>query len=169
MQLKVLTCHISFFTTLKMSALPKSGSPTARRRSDRASRNPRVLSTQPQLPTALQVLLGFQQTTSWMTLGIVGVVLGIYGWTVYTPLLWSQEYKELKALQKTERQLIANTEAIKHQLAMEADRPNSGLVNPTPGQNIFLPAKQSDMIAAKAPAATATPTALNLAVKPVAY
>ena len=152
-----------------MSALPKSASPRSRRRSDRVVRNPRVLSTQPQLPTALQVLLGFQQTTSLMTLGVVAIVLGIYGWTVYAPLLWSQEYKELKALQKTERQLIANTEAIKHQLALEADRPHSGLVNPTPDQNIFLPAKQSDRIVAKAPVDPAMPAALNLAVKPIAY
>lgn len=150
-----------------MSALPKPD--TYPRRRARTPATPLTTSPQQQLPTSLQVLLGFQQTTSLITLGVVTVVLGIYGWTVYTPLLWSQEYKQLKALQKTERQLIANTEAIKHQLAQEADRPSSGLVNPSPNQNIFLPTKQSDMIAPKAEKVAVTPPALSFTVKPIAY
>jgi hypothetical protein len=150
-----------------MSALPKPD--TYARRRTRTPAAPFTTSPQQQLPTSLQVLLGFQQTTSWITLGVVTVVLGIYGWTVYTPLLWSQEYKQLKALQKTERQLIANTEAIKHQLAKEADRPSSGLVNPSPEQNIFLPTKQSDMIAPKAENVAVTPPSLSFTVKPIAY
>ena len=154
-----------------MSALPKSNTSARHRRLDRSKlKTPTTIAApQQQLPTALQVLLGFQQATSWMTLGIVGVVLGIYGWTVYTPLLWSKEYQQLKALQKTERQLVANTEAIKHQLAQEADRPSSGLVNPSPDQNIFLPTKQSDMIAPKAQNIAANHPSLSFTVKPIAY
>jgi len=152
-----------------MFALPKPDAYADRRPLEHPQTTSVISSAQQQLPTALKVLLGFQQTTSLMTLGIVGVVLGIYGWTVYTPLLWSSEYQQLKALQKTERQLIANTEAIKHQLAQEADRPSSGLVNPSPGQNIFLPAKQSDMIAPKAETVVATPPSLSFTVKPIAY
>jgi hypothetical protein len=156
-----------------MSALPKFNTYARPRRLDRAKAKAQTPTTiappQPQLPTALQVLLGFQQATSLITLGVVGIVLGIYGWTVYTPLLWSQEYQQLKALQKTERQLIANTEAIKHQLAQEADRPSSGLVNPRPDQNIFLPTKQSDMIAPKAQGTTVVHPSLSFTVKPIAY
>ena len=150
-----------------MSALPKSDTGTDRRSQPQTT--PLITPPQQQLPTALQVLLGFQQTTSLVTLAIVGVVLGIYGWTVYTPLLWSKEYQQLKALQKTERQLVANTEAIKHQLAQEADRPNSGLVKASPDQDIFLPTKQSDMIAPKAQQIAATPPSLSFTVKPIAY
>lgn len=122
-----------------------------------------------QLPTALQVLLGFQQATSWITLGVVCITLGIYGWTVYTPLRWSQKYQQLQALQKTERQLVANTEAIKHQLAQEADLPSSGLVNPSPDQNIFLPTKQNTTIVSKAQTVAVTPGTHSLTVKPIAY
>ncbi|MEB3159884.1 MAG: hypothetical protein VKL20_00345 [Synechocystis sp.] len=154
-----------------MSALPKSATYARHRRLDRSKvKAPTTLtSPQQQLPTALQVLLGFQQATSLITFGVVGIVLGVYGWTVYTPLQWSQEYQQLKALQKTERQLIANTEAIKHQLAQEADRPSSGLVNPSPDQNIFLPTKQSDMIAPKAQPIAANHPSLSFTVKPIAY
>lgn len=154
-----------------MPALPKSDTDARHRRLNRSkAKSPTAIaSPQQQLPTALQVLLSFQQATSLITLGIVGVVLGIYGWTVYTPLQWSQAYQQLKTLQKTERQLIVNTEAIKHQLAQEADRPNSGLVNPSPDQNIFLPTKQSDLIASKVQHITANHPSLSLTVKPIAY
>jgi hypothetical protein len=121
------------------------------------------------LPTSVQVLLRFQQVTSCITLGVVATVLGVYGWTVYTPSLWSKEYKELKALQQTERQLITNTEAIKHQLAQEADRPSSGLVNPSPGQNLFLPAKSSQQTIDKDNTAVASTPNFNLSARPVAY
>ena len=94
-----------------------------------------------QLPTALQVLLRFQQTTTVLTLAAIVSALGLYGWTAMTPLQWNQSYQELKALQKTERQLMVNTEAIKHQLTLEANQSRSGLIPASPHQNIFLPEK----------------------------
>ena len=155
-----------------MSALPKFDAyhhQQPRERPQTAKPTPLIPSPKQQLPTALQVLLGFQQTTSWMTLGMVSVALSIYGWTVYTPLLWSQEYQALKALQKTERQLVTNTEAIKHQLALEADRPNSGLVNPNPSQNLFLPIKQNGVSTNPLQNDGTPPTAFSLSATPIAY
>ncbi len=120
------------------------------------------------LPTGLQVLISFQKTTSWATLGLVGMALTLYGLTVYTPIQWSREFAKLKTLQQTERQLIANTESLKHQLAQQAEKPNSGLVKSSPQQNIFLPASSSlpQGVATPAPASSVS---LFLAQKPVAY
>ncbi|MBE9176740.1 hypothetical protein IQ225_18045 [Synechocystis salina LEGE 06155] len=154
-----------------MSALPKPAFPS--RRATVAASKPTPLITSPgeSLPTSLQVLLRFQQATSCLTLGVVATVLGVYGWTVYTPTLWSKEYQQLKALQQTERQLITNTEAIKHQLAQEADRPDSGLVKANPNQNIFLPAQTSStpVPADDANSAVASVPNFNIATGPVAY
>lgn len=152
-----------------MSALPNSALPTYRRRIISPEPTPLISPTKEPLPTSIQVLLRFQQVTSCITLGVVATVLGVYGWTVYTPNLWSKEYTQLKALQQTERQLITNTEAIKHQLAQEANLPSSGLVNPSPNQNLFLPAKPNQSTIDKEIPTVATVQNFNIAAKPVAY
>jgi hypothetical protein len=123
-----------------------------------------------ELPTALQVLSQLQRATTVVTLGLVTVALGVYGWTVYTPMQWSREYTKLKTLQQTERQLLANTESIKNQLARQAEQPQSGLVKVSPQQNIFLPATMippPPAVQEKATAGTALP--LVMAHKPLAY
>ncbi len=152
-----------------MSALPKPAFPSRRTTVAASQPTPLIAHPQESLPTSLQVLLRFQQATSCLTLGIVATVLGVYGWTVYTPTLWSKEYQQLKALQQTERQLITNTEAIKHQLAQEADQPGSGLVKATPGQNIFLPAQASAPPASADNSTVASATNFNITTGPVAY
>ncbi|MBE9196886.1 hypothetical protein IQ219_16595 [Synechocystis sp. LEGE 06083] len=152
-----------------MSALPKPAFPSRRTAVAASQPTPLITSPRESLPTSLQVLLRFQQATSCLTLGVVATVLGIYGWTVYTPTLWSKEYQQLKALQQTERQLITNTEAIKHQLAQEADQPSSGLVKANPNQNIFLPAQASAPPASPDHATVASATNFNIATRPVAY
>ena len=152
-----------------MSALPKPAFPTRRTTIVASQPTPLITSPRESLPTSLQVLLRFQQATSCLTLGIVATVLGVYGWTVYTPTLWSKEYQQLKALQQTERQLITNTEAIKHQLAQEANQPSSGLVKASPGQNIFLPAQASAPPASVDNSTVASASNFNITTRPVAY
>lgn len=152
-----------------MSALPNSAPLTYRRRIASPEPTTLIATPKPPLPISVQVLMRFQQVTSCITLGMVATVLGVYGWTVYTPTLWSKEYQELKALQQTERQLITNTEAIKNQLAREADRPGSGLVNPSPGQNLFLPAKAREQTPEQDNSAVASIQNFNIAARPVAY
>ncbi|AIE75281.1 MULTISPECIES: hypothetical protein [unclassified Synechocystis] len=153
-----------------MSALPKPSFPPRRTAVISPVPTPIANSTRESLPTSLQVLLRFQQVTSCITLGVMATVLGVYGWTVYTPTLWSREYQQLKALQQTERQLITNTEAIKHQLAQEANQPSSGLVKASPSQNIFLPAQPTSVPSAENDvAAVASVANFNLATGPVAY
>ena len=128
---------------------------------------PSILPQTP-LPTSLQFLLRFQQATSVFTLGLVGIALGVYGWTVYTPRAWSQEFHKLLTLQRYERQLITNNESIKHQLAEQATKPGSGLVKAMPQQNIFLAASPNSLSLSKAkPVKAQSP--LIISKEPIAY
>jgi hypothetical protein len=120
------------------------------------------------LPTSLQFLLRFQQASSVLTLGLVGIVLGVYAWTVYTPKAWSHEFHKLQMLQRHERQLVANNESIKHQLAEQAAKPSSGLVNTTPQQNIFLAASPNKLSLSRTKSIQ-SPTPLRMPNKPIAY
>ncbi len=148
-----------------MSALPNTSVPPTVSRPTQLNAN-----TINQLPTALQVLLRFQQTTTVLTLTVVGAALGFYGWTVYTPLRWNDAYQQLKALQQQERQITVNTEAIKHQLAQEANQPNSGLVNPNPHHNIFLPEKTIESVASqKSEFPMAQTVVMPVSTRPMAY
>ncbi|BFM38930.1 hypothetical protein OLK001_08560 [Synechocystis sp. LKSZ1] len=125
-----------------------------------------------ELPTALLVLSHFQRATTVLTLGLVTLALGIYGSTVYTPMQWSREYARLKTLQQTERQLLANTESIKNQLAQQAEQPNSGLVKVSPQQNIFLPTSalpSQPLTRESTTVATVSTLPLVLNHKPLAY
>lgn len=148
-----------------MSALPNTSVPPTVSRPTQLNAN-----TSDQLPTALQVLLRFQQTTTVLTLTVVGAALGFYGWTVYTPLRWNDAYQQLQVLQQQERQITVNTEAIKHQLAQEASQPNSGLVNPSPHHNIFLPEKNVEYITAQqAESASNETVVMPVSTRPMAY
>ncbi len=90
------------------------------------------------LPLSLQFLSHLQQGSSAIACILVALALGVYGWTVYMPTLWSREFKKLETLQRHERDLIAANETLKHQLAEQAERPESGLAQPHPSQVIFL-------------------------------
>ncbi|MEG3436981.1 hypothetical protein V0288_07595 [Pannus brasiliensis CCIBt3594] len=83
--------------------------------------------------------LGFiQKVTSAITFSLLGATLGIYAWTVYIPKVWDKEYGKLETLQRHERHLLATNETLKHQLAEQAERPETGFGNPRPFQTIFL-------------------------------
>ena len=91
----------------------------------------------------------------------------MYGWTVYTPRAWSQEFKKLRTLQSHERQLVSTNEMLKNQLAKQAEKPNSGLIRPNPNYNVFLPSSK-----AMAPATeklSENPSAKIVSTEPIAY
>ncbi len=82
--------------------------------------------------------------SSVMTFLLVTAMLVVYGWTVYSQQLWSQAYRKLQNLQRSERQLTTNNEVLKNQLAQEAQTSAAKLVSPSPATAIFLrPAPES--------------------------
>lgn len=103
------------------------------------------------LPSWLKLLMKVQQGSTVMTLLLMGTVLAIYGWTVFTQQRWGQEYRRWGALQKHEQQLMATNEVLKNQMAQQAENPKSGFVAPDPSSMIFLapaaprPAVQPDI------------------------
>lgn len=126
----------------------------ARLTSLRATKPSPVVRKLPQakpLPGWLKLLIAAQRSSSVLTLCLVGSVLAVYGWTVYSQQLWSTNYQRLETLQRNERQLTAANEVLKNQIAQQAESPNSGLVIPRPDQTIFLqPAPLRDPVAAPA-------------------
>jgi hypothetical protein len=91
-----------------------------------------------QLSSKVQFLLFIQKGFSIITFCLVGTTLGMYAWTVYFPKLWSSEYKKLETLQRYERHITATNESLKNQLAQQAEKPETGLSNPSPTQSIFI-------------------------------
>ncbi|WP_052128553.1 hypothetical protein [Neosynechococcus sphagnicola] len=90
------------------------------------------------LPLGLRLLGEIQQGSTMGLLLIVIAVLGVYGWSVYSQRLWSQQFEHLQTLQRQERQLTAANEALKNQMAEMALRPSAGLIPPSPTKTIFL-------------------------------
>ncbi|MDJ0677162.1 MAG: hypothetical protein QNJ36_17575 [Calothrix sp. MO_167.B42] len=76
---------------------------------------------------------------------LVVAVLVVYGWTVYSQKLWGQNYRKLQELQRDERQLTKTNEVLKNKMAQEAEKPNAGLLSPTPNKTIFLPGEQLEV------------------------
>jgi hypothetical protein len=144
---------------------PRSAS--QRNRSQTPKAEPIDLAQQP-LPTGLQFLLRFQQATSIATFGLVGIALAVYGWTVYTPNAWSQEFKKLRTLQSHERQLVSTNEMLKNQLAKQAEKPNSGLIRPNPNYNVFLPSSKAMAPITQKPSDNPS-SKLMVGTEPIAY
>jgi hypothetical protein len=69
---------------------------------------------------------------------LVAVTLVVYGWTVYSQELWSQAYQKLQNLQRQDRQLTTTSEVLQNKMAVEGEKPSTGLVAPTPGGMIFI-------------------------------
>jgi hypothetical protein len=85
--------------------------------------------------------------------GLIVAMLVVYGSTVYTQQLWSQEYGRLKRMQRHERQAIAANESLKAQLAAQAERPESGLVPKSINSMVIVPASPQRLPRVVAPAA----------------
>lgn len=71
---------------------------------------------------------------------LVVAALVVYGSMVYTQQLWSKEYSNLKKMQRNEREMVAANEALKNQLAQQAERPESGLIPRSPAAMLIVPA-----------------------------
>ena len=89
-------------------------------------------------PLWLKALMSFHFISSITTFILVGSALGVYGWTVYTQQSWGKSYRYLESLQRNERELITTNETIKNNFAIEAEKPEMGLVDPNVNTTIFL-------------------------------
>ena len=109
------------------------------------------------VPLWLMRLCALQRHSSIVTFLLVASMLVVYGWTVYSQQLWSKEYRKLETLQRHERQLTTTNEVLKNQMALQAERPNTGLVAPSPASAIFLPpAPQNPSLQQASPISPAT-------------
>lgn len=117
------------------------------------------------IPKWLRMLVLAQRGSSIVTFTLVGLTLLVYGWTVYSQELWGRQYRQLEALQRQERQLTATNEALKQNLAQQAEQPDSQLAPPNPSSIIFMPPASPRPTTAPAPT-SATPLAPN---RPLAY
>ena len=98
----------------------------------------KVLPARPQQPVWLRSLLQAQRASSVVAVMLLGGALSLYGLTVYGEQRWSQDYQKLETLRLQEQQLSAASEVLKHQLAKEAQNPETGLAPQKPGNTIFL-------------------------------
>ena len=142
-------------------AVPKRSQPPLRAvPSPAGAATVRRLPSKRSLPLWLRLLIQAQRGSLVIAFILVTATLIVYGSTVYTQQLWSKEYRKLKTLQRNEREMIATNEGLKNQLALQADRPGSGLVPQTPDNTIFLqPAPQR-------PALVTTPSAPKAELAP---
>ncbi|WP_416676281.1 hypothetical protein [Egbenema bharatensis] len=103
--------------------------------------DPKVVTALPRtqgIPGWLNLLVKTHRASLMLTFLLVGAVLAAYGWTVVIQQQWGREYRRLETLQKHERQLVAGNEAIKNQMAEQAESPTSGLMVPDPNNAFFL-------------------------------
>lgn len=89
-------------------------------------------------PMWLRSLLRVERASSAVVVLLLGGALTLYGLTVYGEQRWSQEYQKLETLRRGEQQLSAASEVLKHQLAKEAENPETGLAPQKPADTIFL-------------------------------
>lgn len=89
-------------------------------------------------PMWLRSLLRVERASCAAAVLLLGGALTLYGLTVYSEQRWSQEYQKLETLRLREQQLSAASEVLKHQLAKEAQNPETGLIPQKPADTIFL-------------------------------
>ncbi len=92
---------------------------------------------QPQ-PLWLQSLSVVQRLSSIATTLLIGSTLAVYGLTVYGESNWTKEYPKLEQLRRQEHQLRAAQEALKNNIAIDANKTTTGLVVPQPGDMIYI-------------------------------
>lgn len=90
------------------------------------------------VPSWLFPLRSLQRRFGIATYMLIAGMLVAYGSTVYLQQKWSQEYRKLENLQRYERQLTTTNEALKNQLASEAEQPDAGLISPNPAMAVIL-------------------------------
>lgn len=87
-------------------------------------------------PKWLQALFTVQQATTVAAWGLGVTVLGLYGWTVYSQQVWSQNYERLSRLQRSEEQMLSAIEGLKEQATLQAA--STDLQPATPSSTIPL-------------------------------
>ncbi len=123
---------LSFSTTREHSSPEHKGLETSSHRLP-------IVSTSKAAPLWLLRLYNLHHYSSVVAFFLVAATLVVYGWTVYSQELWSQDYRRLQNLQRNERQLTTTNATLTNKMAEEAERPTTGLVSPTPARTIFLP------------------------------
>lgn len=89
-------------------------------------------------PLWLQSLSVLQRLSSVATTLLIGSTLAVYGLTVYGESSWTKEYPKLEQLRRQEQQLRAAQEALKNNIAIDANETTTGLVVPQPGDMIYI-------------------------------
>jgi hypothetical protein len=157
-----------------MAVASKSAGSTHKRKNISKSKGQTValLRNSRSTPLWLLRLCHLQHRFSAIAWLLVATTLGVYSWTVYSQLKWSQAYGRLESLQLYERQLMSTNEAIKNKLALQAQQPDSGLVPPHPTAAIVLqPASGNPERTPNSMPLTSTPTAQSkqLTTIPLSY
>lgn len=118
------------------------------------------------MPRWLLLLIRLQRSSTVLALILVVATLIVYSSTVYTQQLWSKEYRRLKDDQRSERQLVSTSEALKNQLSQQAERPSSGLIPKTPSSMLLV--QPAPPRSASLPAVV-TPKPESMIVAPLGY
>ncbi|MEX0269551.1 hypothetical protein AB3R30_10435 [Leptolyngbyaceae cyanobacterium UHCC 1019] len=116
----------------------------------------RKLPAAPPLPKWLRLLMQAQRGSLIVTFALIVTTLVVYGGTVYMQQLWTKEYRKLKTMQRSERQMLAASEVLKNQIIQQAESPNSGLVTKTP---------QHTLVLESSPLRTVKPAAIPIVIK----
>lgn len=90
-------------------------------------------------PPWLHFLLNVHRSSLLITFTLVGATLLVYGNIVATQQTWSRELSRQQVRDRQERQMQTAIEAIKTQLAKQAELPTSGLVPRSPQTQITVP------------------------------
>lgn len=91
------------------------------------------------VPMWLMRFYTLHRYSSVATFLLVATTLVVYGWTVYSQELWSQNYRRLQNLQRQERQLTTTNATLTNKMADDAEKSTAGLDLPNPARTIFLP------------------------------
>lgn len=124
------------FTIISNPVTADSGA--LHRQSSASSSVVRQLPQRSQAPDGLKILIQTHRVSIILAFVLGIAALTVYGSTVYTQQLWSKEYRKLKTLQRSERELLAAGESLKGQVAQQAEGAGSQLVPKTPSSLIFL-------------------------------
>jgi hypothetical protein len=101
---------------------------------------PLHLVPQPQQSGRLALLMKLRKISTPTAVLLVLGILPLYAWSVSTQMSWGKHYQHLDQLRRTERELQAKTETMKHDVTQDAMQNAKGLVPQGPSNNLFLPA-----------------------------
>lgn len=105
------------------------------------SANPKTSPTPnfvPPTPWWLRSLFFLKYGSGLVMGGLILATLTVYGSNVSTQRQWSENYRELESLRRTERQLVVANEVIKNKAAQESSTTKE-LIKADPARRIYLP------------------------------